>query len=89
MYVKGYIVDTLAYISFWSFLTYFINVILVGIPIGQFIASSILGLIVTSALAGVFGRYLDYVRKKFHVNRAGCACWQNDTKSPSGEKLNG
>jgi CBS domain-containing protein len=64
---KRYAVDTLAYIMFWSGITILIQVYLVGISYEQFLTSSLLGFLVTLGVGGVYGRFLDLLRKKFEV----------------------
>ncbi|MCW4041171.1 MAG: L-alanine exporter AlaE [Candidatus Bathyarchaeota archaeon] len=64
---KRYTVDTLAYILFWSGITILIQVYLVGISYEQFLTSSILGFLVTLGIGGVYGRFLDLLRKRFEV----------------------
>lgn len=63
--VKRYVVDTIAYILFWSGITVVIQVFIVGISLKQFVASSLLGFIVTVFLGGIYGRFLDLLRSKF------------------------
>jgi len=65
--LKRYLVDTLAYIVFWSGFTVIIQVLIVGISMEKFVQSSILGFIVTVLLSGLFGRFLDLCRNKFKV----------------------
>jgi len=67
MAIKGYIVDTLAYIIFWSWITIVIQIGIVGVPIEKFVATSILGFIMTLLLGGLFGRFLDLFRSKLGV----------------------
>jgi signal-transduction protein with cAMP-binding, CBS, and nucleotidyltransferase domain len=65
--IKRYIVDTLAYIIFWSWITILIQIGIVDVPIEKFIATSILGFIMTLLLGGLFGRFLDLFRSKLGV----------------------
>ncbi len=61
---KKFAVDTFSYMSFWAGFSYLINVQLIGISFEKYIASSIIGFILSLALGGVFGRYIDFCRKK-------------------------
>jgi len=63
--LKRYLVDTFAYIVFWSGFTVVIQVFIVGISMDKFVESSILGFIVTVVFSGLFGRFLDLLRNKF------------------------
>ena len=65
--LKRYFVDTFAYIVFWSGLTVIIQLFIVGIPIDKFVASSILGFILTVILSGLYGRFLDIIRNKLRA----------------------
>jgi len=65
--VKKFSVDTLAYMTFWSVFTYIIQVLIVGIELEKFVTSSALGFVLTILLGGLFGRYLDVFRQRFHV----------------------
>jgi len=65
--MKRYIVDTFAYIVFWSGITVIIQLFIVGITLEKFVASSLLGLVATILLAGIYGRFLDMIRNKFKV----------------------
>jgi signal-transduction protein with cAMP-binding, CBS, and nucleotidyltransferase domain len=65
--VKKFLVDTVAYITFWSGVTFVIQVLIVGLTWGQFVASSTIGFLATLILGGPFGRYLDVFRQKFEV----------------------
>ena len=64
---KRYMVDTLAYILFWSGITILIQVYLVGISYEQFLTSSFLGFLVTLGVGGVYGRFLDLLRRRFEA----------------------
>jgi CBS domain-containing protein len=63
--LKRYLVDTFAYMLFWSGFTVIIQLFIVGISIDKFVQLSILGFIVTVLLSGLFGRFLDFLRDKF------------------------
>ncbi|MCW4038472.1 MAG: L-alanine exporter AlaE [Candidatus Bathyarchaeota archaeon] len=65
---KKYIVDTLAYILFWSWINICIQIVVVGISFEKFIISSIYGFIATLLIGGLFGGFLDVFRKKFEVD---------------------
>lgn len=65
---KRYVVDTLAYIVFWSWITVVVQIYIVGIPVEKFVASSALGFIITMFLGGLFGRFLDTLRARFEVD---------------------
>ena len=64
---KKFAVDTLAYVTFWSGVSYVISILIVGIEWDKYVASSAIGFVVTILLGGPFGRYLDIFRQKFHV----------------------
>ena len=64
---KKFAVDTLAYVTFWSGVSYVISILIVGIEWDKYVASSAIGFVVTILLGGPFGRYLDVFRQKFHV----------------------
>lgn len=65
--LKKFIVDTIAYVTFWSTISAFIQIYVIKLTWSQFIEGSIIGLALTVILGGVFGRYLDALRKKFDV----------------------
>ncbi|MEM2093986.1 MAG: L-alanine exporter AlaE [Candidatus Bathyarchaeia archaeon] len=65
--LKRYLVDTVAYISFWSGISFVIQVMVVGLTFQQLVAGSIIGFAVQIALGGPFGRYLDLLRSRFEV----------------------
>jgi len=65
--VKKYAVDTAAYISFWSGISFVIQVMIVGITFQQLVAGSVIGFVVQIVLGGPFGRYLDVLRHRFEV----------------------
>jgi len=65
--LKKYAVDTIAYISFWSGISFVIQVMIVGITFQQLVAGSAIGFAVQVALGGPFGRYLDLLRHRFEV----------------------
>ena len=62
---KRYLIDTFAYVVFWSGFTVLIQVFIVGISFDKFVASSALGFIVTIIVGGLFGRFLDVMRNMF------------------------
>ena len=64
--VKKFLVDTIAYVSFWSGLSFIINVLIVGIELNKFVTSSVIGFALSLVLGGPFGRYLDIFREKAH-----------------------
>ena len=64
---KRFIVDTLAYITFWSVLGTLVQVFILRLTWFQFVASSTAGVVLTIVFGGLFGRYLDLFRIKFHV----------------------
>ena len=61
------LVDTIAYVSFWSGLSFIINVLIVGIELNKFVTSSVIGFALSLVLGGPFGRYLDIFREKARV----------------------
>jgi len=65
--LKRYVVDTVAYISFWSGISFVIQVMIVGLTFQQLVAGSAIGFAVQVALGGPFGRYLDMLRSRFEV----------------------
>lgn len=65
---KRYIIDTLGYIVFWSWIIVLIQIVIVGIPIEKFITTSTIGFIVTMLLGGLFGRFIDVFRSLFGVD---------------------
>lgn len=65
--VRKFAVDTLAYVTFWSGVTFINQVLVVGIEWEKFVASSAIGFVLTLLLGGPFGRYLDIFRQRFHV----------------------
>jgi predicted transcriptional regulator len=64
---KRFLVDTLAYISFWTLPLAFVQLYIVRLSVPQFLTASAMGFVVTLLLAGGFGGYLDFVRAKFGV----------------------
>jgi predicted transcriptional regulator len=65
--VKKFLVDTIAYVSFWSGLSFIINVLIVGIELNKFVTSFAIGFALSLVLGGPFGRYLDVFREKARV----------------------
>ncbi len=50
--VKKILVDTIAYVSFWSGLSFIINVLIVGIEFNKFVTSSAMGFALSLVLGG-------------------------------------
>jgi CBS domain-containing protein len=65
---KKYMVDTVAYILFWSWINICIQIVVVGISFEKFILSSIYGFIATLLIGGLFGTFLDVLRERFGVD---------------------
>ena len=65
--LKRFIVDTLAYITFWSVLGTMVQVFVLRLTWFQFVASSTAGVVLTIVFGGLFGKYLDLLRAKFRV----------------------
>jgi len=65
--LKKYAVDTIAYLSFWSGISFVIQVMVLGITFQQLVAGTALGFAVQVVLGGPFGRYLDLLRHRFEV----------------------
>jgi len=65
--LKKYAVDTIAYITFWSSISFVIQVLIVGITLQQLVAGTAIGLAVQVVLGGLFGRYMDLLRHRFQV----------------------
>ncbi len=65
--LKRFLVDTIAYLTFWSGISAFIQIFIIRLTWTQFIAGSIIGFILTILLGGFFGRYLDLWRRNFEV----------------------
>lgn len=63
-----FMIDTFAYMSFWSGFSYIINVMIIGISFDKYFMSSIIGFVLSIFLAGFYGRYLDFCRKKLLNN---------------------
>ena len=74
---KPFLVDTITYFVFWSSFAYIVNVVVVRISFTQYAYSSILGFIYTAVLARPFGKFLDYMRGRFHTSTTG-NCFCND-----------
>ncbi len=67
LWLKKYAVDTIAYLSFWSGISFVIQVMVVGITFRQLVAGTAMGFAVQVAFGGPFGRYLDLLRHRFEV----------------------
>lgn len=65
---KKYLVDALAYIVFWSWISVLIQVFIVRIPFKKFVLSSFFGFIATILAGGIFGSFLDKFRTKLRVD---------------------
>lgn len=65
--LKRFLVDTLAYITFWSVLGTLVQVFVLRLTWVQFVANSTSGVVLTIIFGGLFGRYLDLLRMKFQV----------------------
>jgi len=65
---KKFVVDTFAQIVFWSWISLFIRLYILGIPLEKVVAESVLTFIATLLLEGLFGRFLDWVRARFEVD---------------------
>jgi signal-transduction protein with cAMP-binding, CBS, and nucleotidyltransferase domain len=65
--VRKFFVDTIAYVTFWSGISFIINVLIVGIEFDKFVTSSAIGFALSLVLGGPFGRYLDIIRAKARV----------------------
>jgi hypothetical protein len=65
--IKRFVIDTLAYMTFWTGFSVIIQLFIIGLTITQFITGSIIGFTLTILLGGFFGRYIDWWRRKFNV----------------------
>lgn len=66
--LKRFVVDTLAQVVFWSWISLYIRLCIVGIPFEKLVAESVLGFVATLLLGGFFGRFLDALRTRFRVD---------------------
>ncbi|MFH0848594.1 MAG: L-alanine exporter AlaE [archaeon] len=65
--VKRFAVDTLAYLTFWSGVWTLIQVFILELSWFQYVANAVMGFVLVLLLGGIFGKYLDALRKKFNV----------------------
>jgi predicted transcriptional regulator len=65
--LRRFIIDTLAYATFWSGIWTFVQIFILKFTLFQFVANAIIGFVLTVLFGGIFGRYLDLWRGKFNV----------------------
>jgi len=64
---KRFLVDTLAYITFWSGIWTLVQIYVLKFTLTQYVANATIGSILTVALGGIYGRYLDALRRRADV----------------------
>ena len=62
-----WVIDTLSSILFWGIL-WFIIYSLVGLPFNDIVNLTFIGMVFNALLGGVFGRYLNFMRKNLDNN---------------------
>jgi CBS domain-containing protein len=65
--IKKWFVDTLAYFIFWTIISTIIQIYIVKLTWQQYIIGSTVGTIATLLFSGLYGRFLDWFRRKFNV----------------------
>jgi len=65
--LKRFAVDTLAYLTFWSGVWTLIQVFILELSWFQYVANAVIGFVLVLLLGGIFGKYLDTLRRKFNV----------------------
>lgn len=65
--MKKWFVDTIAYFIFWTIISTYIQIFIVKLTWQQYIIGSIVGTIATILFSGLYGRFLDWFRRKFNV----------------------
>lgn len=60
-------IDLIGYLAFWAAPNYFVNIGLIGIPMNQWLATSVIGFIMTVILAPSFGKWMGLFRRIFGV----------------------
>lgn len=65
--LKKWFVDTIAYFIFWTIISTYIQIFIVGLTWQQYIIGSTAGTITTILFSGLYGRFLDWFRRKFNV----------------------
>jgi hypothetical protein len=65
--LKRFLVDTMAYLTFWSGIWTFVQIYVLKFTVTQYIANAAIGSILTIALGGIYGRYLDAIRRRADV----------------------
>lgn len=64
---KRFLVDTLAYVTFWSGIWTFVQIYVLKFTLAQYVANAAIGSILTVAFGGIYGRYLDALRRRADV----------------------
>ncbi|MEM2226333.1 MAG: L-alanine exporter AlaE [Candidatus Bathyarchaeia archaeon] len=65
--LKRFLVDTIAYITFWSGIWTFVQIYVLKLTLAQYVANAAIGSILTMAFGGIYGRYLDALRRRADV----------------------
>lgn len=65
--LKRFLVDTIAYITFWSGIWTFVQIYVLKFTLTQYVANAAIGSILTVAFGGIYGRYLDALRRRADV----------------------
>ncbi len=67
MLLKRFLVDTLAYITFWSGIWTLIQLYVLKFTLIQYVENAMLSTVLTVIFGGLYGRYLDIWRRKMAV----------------------
>jgi signal-transduction protein with cAMP-binding, CBS, and nucleotidyltransferase domain len=67
MVLKRFLVDTLAYITFWSGIWTLIQLYVLKFTLIQYVENAMLSVVLTVIFGGLYGRYLDIWRRKMAV----------------------
>ncbi len=65
--LKRFLVDTIAYVTFWSGIWTFVQIYILKFTLTQYVANAAIGSILTVAFGGIYGRYLDTLRRRADV----------------------
>ncbi len=67
MLLKRFLVDTLAYITFWSWIWTLIQIYILKFTLIQYLENTVVSTVITVIFGGLYGRYLDVWRRKMSV----------------------